>query len=151
MNNFQNIPLPHNWQDLTIEIPKRTKSGMKSVYGYIVANFLSKFNEQAYDSLKFNGKSDTHDKIGEILDIKCNTLRNYRDKFDSAHGFRQGWYQKPIWPAAKSIKDGFDGYSFEQYYLIVEQILKTPELTLKELFDSINEISNDKYVVSTKK
>jgi predicted restriction endonuclease len=149
MNNSQNIPLPDNFSEL-ISAGNRTEQGMKSVYGYIVANFLSKFNEQAYNSLKFNTQDATHNKIGEVLEgIKSATIKNYRDIFDPYYGHRKGWYQSETPLTAKSVKDGFDGYSFEQYYLIVEQILKTPELTLKELFDSINEISNDKYVVST--
>ena len=64
--------------------------------GLYVSYYLSRFNKVAYEKLGYGNMSNTHNKIGELLSVPPNTIRNWRDEFDPLFGHRAGWYQRPM-------------------------------------------------------
>lgn len=64
--------------------------------GLYVSYYLSRFNEVAYKNLGFGNMLETHNRIGLILCLPPNTVKNWRDEFDPLFGHRVGWYQRPM-------------------------------------------------------
>lgn len=64
--------------------------------GLYVAYYLARFSKTAYENLGFGNMYISHQKIGEILSVPANTVRNWRDEFDPLFGHRAGWYQRPM-------------------------------------------------------
>ena len=100
--------------------------------GLYVSYYLSRFDKKAYDRLGFGNRNITHDKLGEILNVKPNTLKNWRDEFDPIHGHRVGWYQRPMRTLISNIAKSLEGLKEEQVYNLINSIL----------FESDNEILN---------
>ena len=64
--------------------------------GLYVSYYLSRFNDVAYKNLGYGNMINTHNKIGQILSVPPNTVKNWRDEFDPLFGHRAGWYQRPM-------------------------------------------------------
>lgn len=64
--------------------------------GLYIAYYLARFSRIAYKNLGYGNMYATHQKIGEILSVPANTVRNWRDEFDPLFGHRAGWYQRPM-------------------------------------------------------
>ncbi|MDD1414741.1 HNH endonuclease [Dolichospermum sp. ST_con] len=107
-------------------------------YAYIVGYYLSRFDKDAYQKLELgNNKGETHQKIGSILEISSNTLKNFRDAFDPYHeNSRKGWWQRDLWRVEKEIYNGFKAYSENELYELVCKILSNPKQDFKDFFDS---------------
>jgi 5-methylcytosine-specific restriction protein A len=107
-------------------------------YAYIVGYYLSRFDKDAYQKLGLgNNKGETHQKIGSILEISSNTLKNFRDAFDPYHeNSRKGWWQRDLWRVEKEIYNGFKAYSENELYELVCKILSNPKQDFKDFFDS---------------
>jgi len=74
----------------------------------IVGFYLSKFDEVAYDKLNFGNSSATHLKVGEILGVNPNSIKNMRDEYDPYHpNNRAGWYQRALRPSRQKVFDAF--------------------------------------------
>ena len=43
----------------------------------VVAYYLSKFNEKAYEELGLGNRTESHKAIGNILDVNENTVKKY--------------------------------------------------------------------------
>ena len=70
----------------------------------IVAYYLSKFNEKAYEELGLGNRTESHKAIGNILGVNKNTVKNMRDEFDPLHDNpRSGWHQRPLRPSRQKI------------------------------------------------
>jgi hypothetical protein len=55
----------------------------------ISAFYLSKFD---HNNLRLGNQGETFSAIAKVLSVKVNTLKNYRDLFDSHTGsYRRGW------------------------------------------------------------
>ena len=96
----------------------------------IVAFYLSKFDEIAYKQLDFGNNTQTHEKIGGILSVNSNSIKNMRDEFDPYHpNNRVGWYQRPLRPSRQKVFNSFTDLS---------------ELALREIvIDILNQKSDD--------
>lgn len=68
-----------------------------------VSYYLSRFDKIAYQNLGYGNKSETHAKIGEIMNINPLTIRNWRDEFDPYFGHRLGWHQIQLRPILGNI------------------------------------------------
>lgn len=96
----------------------------------IVAFYLSKFNELAYKNLNFGNFTQTHKKIGEILEIKPATLKNMRDEFDPYHeNDRSGWHQRPLRPSRRIVLETYQSLEEEELRDLVTEILSTDQNT----------------------
>ncbi|MEG4086624.1 hypothetical protein [Microcoleus sp. POL10_C6] len=100
---------PYNWNTLIDSL-----GDCNSPYAYIVAYYLSRFDRDGYQKLGFGNMTDTHEKIGSLLGISANTIKNLRDAFDPYHeNRRRGWWQRELWRCEKEIYEGFKEYSEE--------------------------------------
>lgn len=71
---------PYNWNNLIDSF-----DDCNCPYAYIVGYYLSRFDRDAYKKLGFGNMTETHEKIGSVLEISSNTLKNFRDAFDPYH------------------------------------------------------------------
>lgn len=115
----------------------------------VVAFYLSKFDRIAYENLRFGNMTSTHKKIGEILGVKHNTIKNMRDEFDSVlNNVRKGWWQKDLSKTRVQTIEKFNNLEENSLRELIQDILKYPELEeepeLKEIVQAINEDGEDK-------
>ncbi|MFA0117058.1 DUF3883 domain-containing protein [Vibrio breoganii] len=96
----------------------------------IVAFYLSKYDKEAYINLNFGNRKKTHAKIGQILTVNPNSIKNMRDEFDPYHSNnRAGWYQRPLRPSRQKVFNSFSDL---------------PELALREIvLDILNKKSDE--------
>lgn len=94
----------------------------------IVAFYLSKYDERAYLNLGYGNASDTHKKIGEILEVKSSSVKNMRDEFDPLHtNNRVGWYQRALRPSRQRVFDLLNEVSEISLRAIVLNLLDSNE------------------------
>ncbi|MGN7503564.1 MAG: HNH endonuclease [Alphaproteobacteria bacterium] len=104
----------------------------------IVAYYLSRFNETAYQDLNFGSMRDTHKAIGDILNVKQNTVKNMRDEFDPLHNNnRKGWHQRELTGSRIATAKKYAPYSKEELSCLVKDILFPNNRTMK-VFDDID-------------
>jgi hypothetical protein len=104
----------------------------------ICAYYLSKFDQAAYKNLGYSSKKDTHESIGQILNVKPNSVKNMRDEFDPLHeNHRAGWYQRPLSPSRVKVVEAFQDLSEEELRDIVLEIINNPLFSLSDDFDDI--------------
>lgn len=72
------------------------KMKANNILGLYIGFYLAKFNKEAYLNLGFGNQIETHKTIGNRLDIKPATIKNWRDEFDPLFGHRAGWYQRGL-------------------------------------------------------
>lgn len=74
----------------------------------IVSFYLSKYDTVAYKNLNYGNMTNTHAKIGEILDVNPNSIKNMRDEYDPYHpNNRSGWHQRPLRPSRQKVFNTF--------------------------------------------
>lgn len=104
----------------------------------IVAYYLSKYDRMAYAFLGYSSQKDTHEKIGKILGVKLNYLKNMRDHFDSIHdNSRVGWYQEPLRPRLVRVVELFQDFHEEELREIVIDILKNRGFSKSEEYSHV--------------
>lgn len=122
---------PYNWNNLIDSF-----DDCNCPYAYIVGYYLSRFDRDAYKKLGFGNMTETHEKIGSVLEISSNTLKNFRDAFDPYHeNSRKGWWQRELWRFEKEIYEGFKVYSEEELYSLVCNILNNPKRNFEDFFE----------------
>ncbi|MEP5943062.1 MAG: hypothetical protein ABJ356_00800, partial [Balneola sp.] len=89
-----------------------------------VAYYLSRFDLDAYNSLGYKNRNKAHKMLGNILGVKPATLKNMRDEFDPIHGFRAGWYQRPMSPTRVRVVEALEDLNQEEVFEIVTSIIK---------------------------
>ena len=81
---------PYNWNSLIDSL-----GDCNSPYAHIVAYYLSRFDRDVCRKLGFGNMTDTHEKIGFLLGIPANTIKNFRNAFDPDHeNRRRGWWRE---------------------------------------------------------
>jgi 5-methylcytosine-specific restriction protein A len=109
-----------------------------------VSYYLSRFDKEAYKSLGYVNKKETHLTLDLILNSKAGfaTIRNHRDMFDSHFpNMRKGW-RESLRPFHQEIYDGFANYSEQEVYTIVRRIFKLKNIKFKYLFDTFTTLDN---------
>lgn len=91
--------------------------------GLFISYYLSQFNKQAYINLGYGTQRETHRKIGEILQINPNTIKNWRDEFDPIHLHRIGWHQRPMLPSRVNVVRALEALDESWIRLFVKDIL----------------------------
>lgn len=91
----------------------------------VIAFYLSKFDDRAYEALGFGNQGETHEAIGRQLGVKPNTIKNMRDEFDPLHANKRvGWYQKRLGPSRQLIANAFDEFTELDLEIYVKAILQ---------------------------
>ena len=110
----------------------------------VIAYYLSKFNDSAYNALNFGTKSKTHEAIGRALEVNKNTVKNMRDEFDPLHeNKRAGWYQRELRPSRQKIVELYQHLEEEELRDLVLEILENKNAldsnTSSELIEVLDE------------
>ena len=99
----------------------------------LVAYYLSKFNNNGLKNLGYKTFTQAYNDIGERLNVKPNTVKNWRDEFDPLHeNKRHGWYQRELRPSRLDIVEKFKDISEDAFIQIVSEILSSQSSTDKE-------------------
>ena len=107
--------------------------------GLVIAYYLSKFDNLAYERLGFGSMTGTHEQVGSILGVKGNTIKNMRDEFDPLHpNSRQGWYQRELRASRLDIVHKYSKYSEKELFEHVDAILH-PSQRVQNIFDGIDD------------
>jgi hypothetical protein len=91
--------------------------------GLYVSYYLARFNEEAYVKLGYGSQRDTHINVGEILNVKPATIKNWRDEFDPFFGHRAGWYQRPMSKSRLAVVNALANLDESTVYELVKDIL----------------------------
>ncbi|PWW32308.1 uncharacterized protein DUF3883 [Cytobacillus oceanisediminis] len=109
----------------------------------IVAFYLSKFNKKALLNLNFSNFTEAFRVIGEILNVKQNTIKNMRDEFDPLYpNGRQGWYQRELRPSRLAVLEQYDELSEEALNEIVKEIISPANTKINENIEQYVSIIN---------
>lgn len=115
--------------------------------GLYVAYYLSRFSKTAYENLGFGNMYISHQKIGEILSVPANTVRNWRDEFDPLFGHRAGWYQRPMTQSRIRVVEALKDLDEISLRAIVVDILngnsKAKEYEIKQLVQIVSDKEPD--------
>ena len=104
----------------------------------IVANYLSKYDKEAYKDLGFSTSSDAHKQIGRALGVNPNSIKNMRDEFDPLHDNpRVGWYQRPLRPSRAKVVESFQDLGEEELRDVVLEILTNPACLKRRLVNLV--------------
>ena len=99
----------------------------------IVSYYLSRFDQKAYNQLHFGNVGETHKQIGNILNVKESSIKNYRDIFDPYYdNDRVGWVDYKLGSSEKEIMANFEGFDFEDITSLILELLKNPNLYREE-------------------
>lgn len=116
----------------------KTKMKENNILALIVAYYLSRFDEIAYEKLAMSSKTAAHSEIGRRLSVKANTIKNMRDEFDSIHdNGRAGWYQRPLKPSRLKIVELFHMLSEEELREVIREILNDSRFTRQADFKNV--------------
>ncbi|NJN84016.1 MAG: hypothetical protein HC802_18225 [Caldilineaceae bacterium] len=112
----------------------------------IVAFYLSKFGEDGLDRLGFDSYRQAFADTGRSLNVKPNSVKNWRDEFDPYYdNGRKGWYQRGIRPSRQEVMVAFDDLSEHALRAVVMDILNplarpTVESELNSTLESIRNL-----------
>lgn len=110
----------------------------------VVAYYLSKYDEKAYETLGLGNRTESHRIIGKILGVNKNTVKNMRDEFDPLHGNkRAGWYQRDLRPSRQKIVEQYQHLEEEELRDLVLEILENKHIldddTSSDLIEVLDE------------
>ena len=136
-----------------IESPKEQEERIYN--GLLISFFISKFEKNALKILEYSNYSQAFENIGRLLNIKKNTIKNYRDEFDSAIGAsRAGWHQRPPRKAIINVLNSFKLYEIEELTEIVSSRFakyKNNQLTIAEaVYSALQNINQPSKLVDIK-
>jgi hypothetical protein len=108
----------------------------------IVAYYLSKYDDLAYEQLGFKKgqKTAAHKELGRILGVNSNSVKNMRDEFDPIHDNpRAGWHQRPLRPSRAKVVEQFQEMTQEEIRDFVLELLTNPKFSHTEEVEEIVE------------
>ncbi|MBN1318241.1 MAG: DUF3883 domain-containing protein [Anaerolineales bacterium] len=111
----------------------------------IVAYYLSKFGEEGLEKLGYRSYRQAFIQIGHILNVKPNSIKNWRDEFDPNYdNERKGWYQRDIRPSRRKVILAFDDLSEDALRVVVQDIImpEARQSIKDELVATLEEIKN---------
>lgn len=114
--------------------------------GLYVSYYLARFNEIAYENLGYGNMHETHERIGKILSVPTNTVKNWRDEFDPLFGHRVGWYQRPMNPSRVKVAEALEELGEISIRAIVRDILIGNVQKNKDEFDLLISITNKEII-----
>lgn len=108
--------------------------------GLYVSYYLSRFDNKAYQNLGYGNQSETHNKIGKLLSVSPNTVKNWRDEFDPLFGHRAGWFQRPMLPSRVEVAKVLEKYDELQIRGIVKNIISGKINTEDEIMSLLKKL-----------
>ena len=109
-----------------------------------LALILSRMDKEGYSVLGYKTFNDATIKIGEILGVKKNTVKNMRDEFDPHHqNDRVGWLRELRGSRLKILKT-FQEVDDDTLLEIVKEILENKEFKNTEEYHDIHSLFNEK-------
>jgi len=110
----------------------------------IVAYYLSRSDKKGYLTLGYKSFNEAAKKIGWILDVKPNTVKNMRDEFDPYHqNNRIGW-KRELRGSRKKIIKSFQEIDDEILFEVVKEILHNKEFKKTEQYEDIRALFGDR-------
>ena len=109
----------------------------------VVAFYLSKFGEEGLEKLGYRSYRQAFIEIGRSLNVKPNSVKNWRDEFDPYYdNKRKGWYQRGLRPSRQKVMLAFDDLSESALRAVILDII-APEMRPKikaELQPTLGEV-----------
>jgi hypothetical protein len=102
-----------------------------------LAYYLARYDDLAYVNLGLGNQKETHNKIGEKMNVNPHTVKNMRDEFDPLFGNRVGWYQRPMSPSRIRIVQALENLDERQVFEIISEILSGEIREDKDAFDQL--------------
>lgn len=86
--------------------------------------FLSRFDNQAYESFGFTGFQQAYNVLGLSIGVEPNSINNYRDEFDPYYpNKRKGWHKRKLRDYCKEYMDATADMSFDEFYNVIKFFL----------------------------
>ena len=113
--------------------------------GLLIAYYLSKFNTTGLRNLGFKTFTQAYNDIGNRLNVKASTVKNWRDEFDPLHeNKRYGWHQRELRPSRLEVVDKYNNISEDALTQIVNEILSDKSNTdINKILESIDANTTD--------
>lgn len=110
----------------------------------IVAYYLSRLDRKGYSALGYKNFNEAAKRIGTILDVKLNTIKNMRDEFDPYHqNNRIGW-KRELRGSRKKILKSFQETDDETLLEVVKEILYNKKFKKTEQYKDIHALFGDR-------
>lgn len=110
----------------------------------IIAYYLSRLDKKGYLALGYKSFNEATIRIGGILDVKPNTVKNMRDEFDPYHqNSRIGWKRELRGSRLKILK-AFQETDDETILEVVKEILFNKEFKNSEEYGDIRTLFGNK-------
>lgn len=110
----------------------------------IIGYYLSRMDREGYSLLGYKTFSEATIKIGEILSVKKNTIKNMRDEFDPYHqNNRIGW-KRELRGSRFKILQTFQETDDETLLEIVKEILSNKEFRSTEEYQDIHNLFSER-------
>ena len=115
------------------------------VIGMVCGYYLSRFDEHGYKRWGFASKKETHRELGELLGVRAESIKNWRDEFDPFHdNLRQGWHNREMIPSRRRVLEALEDLSEADMFTILRGAVKFPEGEIAEmLINSVSEKDTD--------
>lgn len=88
-----------------------------------VSYYLSRFNDQGLKNLGYQTWKEAFTDISQKLNVKEHSVKNWRDEFDPLHGYRAGWYQRPMSPSRVKVAKALENLDEKNIRSIVVDII----------------------------
>lgn len=111
--------------------------------GLYISYYLSRFNDVAYKNLGYGNMQETYNKIGQILSVSPNTVRNWRDEFDPLFGYRAGWHKKKMNPSRIRVVEALEELDEVSIRSIVKDILSGDVQNESDEFEQLISIASE--------
>lgn len=96
----------------------------KKQIGLIVSYYLARCDLKAVNALGYSSWNETFTKLGDILNINPNSIKNMRDEFDPYfENTRVGWYQRELAASRKEVYACLQDWSDMEVDLLVKELI----------------------------
>jgi len=110
----------------------------------IIAYYLSRLDKRGYLLLGYKSFNEAAKKIGAILDVKPNTIKNMRDEFDPYNqNSRIGW-KRELRGSRQKVMEALQETDENILFEMVKEMLFSKDFKNSEEYDNIRTIFKDK-------
>lgn len=109
----------------------------------LVGLFLSRFDKEALNGFNFKGFNEAYNVLGYALDIRPNSIKNYRNEFDPYFpNSRKDRHKRDIRDYCKEIILLAESFSFDDFYRYINSFVLNECVDVKDL-KSIHRINKE--------
>lgn len=96
----------------------------KKQIGLIVSYYLSRCDLRAVNALGYYEWNEAFTKLGQLLNINPNSIRNMRDEFDPYFdNQRLGWHQRELTASRKDVYESLKEWSDVEVEILVKKLI----------------------------